>query len=85
MLGTTEPVPTYTTHNHLPCYLIAQSLAGNDSYLLTYSLVGVEVVGEARVILLNYDPRGFLHRLRAYATLKDIREELILCSLGSEE
>lgn len=73
---------TYTTLNHLPCDLISQSFAWNDGYLLTYSLVGVEVVREPRVILLNNDPRSLLHRLRAYATLRDGQEELTHCSLG---
>lgn len=52
-----------------PRDLVAQLLAGDDGDLLAHPLVGVEVVAQPRVVLLDDDPRRLLHRLRPNASL----------------
>lgn len=37
------------------CYLVAELLAGNNDDLLSHALVGVEVMAQARVVLLHDD------------------------------
>ncbi len=44
---------------------VSHSLGGNDSHLLSHTLVGVEVEGEARVVLLDDDTGGLLDGLGA--------------------
>lgn len=46
-----------------PSYLVAQLLAGDDSDLFTHPLVGVEVISQPGVVLLNDDPGGLFYRL----------------------
>lgn len=53
-----------------PCDLVAELLAGNNGNLLAHALVGVEVVAQARVVLLNDDPGSLLHGLGANAPLR---------------
>lgn len=53
------------------CDLVAQPLGLDDSNLLAYSLVGVEVECEAAVVLLNDDTRSLLHGLCAHTTLRE--------------
>lgn len=55
---------------HSPCYLVAELLAGNNGDLLAHALVGVEVVAQARVVLLDDDPGRLLHGLGANAALR---------------
>lgn len=47
----------------LPSNLVAELLAGNDGDLLTHTLVGVEVIAQTGVVLLDDDPSGLLYRL----------------------
>ena len=54
---------------HLPSNLIPKLLAGNDGDFFTYPLVGVEIQSETSVILLNNNPRRFLHGLGPDTTL----------------
>lgn len=56
--------------SQLPCYFIPQPLAGDDGDLFTYSLVRVEVEGQARVVLLDNHTRRFLYRLSSHSTLQ---------------
>lgn len=49
--------------SHIPCDLVAQRFAGDDGDLLAHPLVDVEVIAQARVVLLDDDPRGLLDRL----------------------
>lgn len=51
--------------------LVAKGLAGNDSNLLAYPLVGVKVKGQPCVILFNDDPRGLFDGLGPDATLQN--------------
>ena len=53
-----------------PCYFIPQPLAGDDGDLFTYSLVRVEVEGQASVVLLDNHTRRFLYRLSSHSTLQ---------------
>ena len=55
---------------HSPGNLVAETLAGNDSDLLTYPLVGVEIKCKAGVVLLDDHPRRLFHRLSPDTTLK---------------
>lgn len=48
-------------------YLVPKFLAGDDGDLLAHALVGVEVVAQARVVLLDDDPRRLLDGLGADA------------------
>jgi hypothetical protein len=43
--------------------LVSHALGGNDGNLAGNSLVGVEVEGQTRVVLLDDDPRGLLNGL----------------------
>ena len=52
--------------------LIPQRLGGDESHFLDDALVGVEVQGELRVVLLNDDPGGLLDGLGADATHLEI-------------
>lgn len=52
-----------------PRDLVAQLLAGDDGDLLAHPLVGVEVVPQAGVVLLDDHPGRLLHRLRPDASL----------------
>lgn len=52
-----------------PRDLVAQRFAGDDGDLLTHSLVDVEVVAQAGVVLLYDHPSGFLHGLGSHAPL----------------
>lgn len=45
------------------CDLVAELLAGNNGSLLAHALGGVEVVAQARGVLLNDDPGHLLHDL----------------------
>ncbi len=63
------PLALQSSMRYLPGDLISQLLTGNNRNLLAYSLVGVEVVGESGVILLDNHPRGLFHRLRSYSSL----------------
>lgn len=56
-----------------PGDLVAELLAGDDGDLLTHALVGVEVVAQAGVVLLDDDPSGLLHRLGPDSTLQHHR------------
>jgi hypothetical protein len=49
-------------------HLVAEALGGADGHLLEHLLVGVEVEGHARVVLLDDLPGGLLHGLGADAT-----------------
>ena len=71
LLLETHSTPNTWRDLHLPCDFISQPFAGNDGNLLAYSLVGVKVVRESRVVLLDDDPRSFLHGLGTHSTLKD--------------
>ena len=44
-------------------YLVAERLGGDDGNLLNDPLVGVEVEGELRVVLLDDDTSSLLHGL----------------------
>lgn len=54
----------------IACYLVAKFLAGDNGDLLAHALVGVEVISQARVVLLDDDPGRLLHSLGANAALK---------------
>jgi len=47
----------------LPSDFVAQGLAGDDCDFLANPLVGVEVIAQPGVVLLNDDPGGLLHGL----------------------
>ena len=59
--------------NNLPSDLVTEPLAGDYGNVLADTLVGVEVVREASVVLFNDDPRSLLHRLGPYSTLYKMR------------
>ena len=61
--GMTSPV-------HLPSNLVSQLLRWDDSYLLTYSLVGVEVECETSVVFLDQILGGFLNGLGSNTSLE---------------
>ena len=52
------------------CDLIAELLAGNNGDFLAHPLVGVEVIAQARVVLLNDDPGRLLYGFGANAALQ---------------
>lgn len=54
---------------HLPGDLVAKGLAGDDGDLLAHPLVGVEVIAQTGVVLLNDDPCGLLDSLGPNTTL----------------
>lgn len=56
-----------------PGDLVAELLAGDDGDLLAHALVGVEVVAQPGVVLLDDDPSGLLHRLGPDSTLQHHR------------
>ena len=58
-----ESDPSLYWSIHSPRDLVAQLLAGDDGYLLTYPLVDVEVTAQPGVVLLNDDPGGLFYRL----------------------
>lgn len=66
--------PTRVPRPHAPSPrdLVAQLLAGDDGDLLAHPLVGVEVVPQAGVVLLDDHPGGLLHRLRSDASLRGV-------------
>lgn len=49
--------------------LVSESLGGDDSDLVSESLVGLEVEGELGVVSLNHDLRGPLDSLSSNSTL----------------
>jgi len=51
------------------CNLVPQTLAGDDGNLIADTLVGVEVEGEARVVLLDDDAGSTLGGLCTNSTL----------------
>lgn len=51
-------------------YLVPKVFAGDDGDFLSHALVGVEVITQARVVLLDDDPGRLLHGLGANAALK---------------
>ena len=55
---------------HSPCYLVSELLAGDNGDLLAHALVGVEVIAQARVVLLDDDPGRLLHGLGTNAALR---------------
>lgn len=54
----------------IACYLVAELLAGDNGDLLAHALVRVEVVAQARVILLYDNPGRLLHGFGANAALR---------------
>ena len=56
----------------LPSDLVPQLFAGQYGNLFAYSLVGMEVQCQLRVVFLDNDPSGFLHRLCSDTCLKSI-------------
>lgn len=62
--------PSSTRPVNSPCNLVTELLAGNNGDLLAHALVGVEIVAQARVVLLNDDPGRLLHGLGADAALR---------------
>lgn len=58
-----ESDPSLYWSIHSPRDLVAQLLAGDDSDLFTHPLVGVEVISQPGVVLLNDDPGGLFYRL----------------------
>ena len=48
-------------------YLVPKLLAGDNGDLLAHALVGVEVITQTRVVLLDDDPGSLLHGLGANA------------------
>lgn len=67
--GATEALETELRLDS-PCDLIAKLLAGNNGDFLAHPLVGVEVIAQARVVLLNDDPGRFLYGFGANAALR---------------
>lgn len=55
------------------CDFVAKTFGWNYGYFITYTFVGLEIKRETRVIFFNYYPRGFLYRLCAHATLRNVR------------
>lgn len=55
----------------MACDLVAELFAGNNSYFLAHVLVGVEVVAQVYVVLLNDDPGRLLHSSDAKAAHVD--------------
>lgn len=55
---------------HSPRYLVSELLAGDNGDLLAHALVGVEVIAQARVVLLDDDPGRLLHGLGTNAALR---------------
>ena len=48
-------------------YLVPKLLAGDNGDLLAHALVGVEVITQTRLVLLDDDPGSLLHGLGANA------------------
>jgi hypothetical protein len=46
-------------------YLVPKLLAGDNGDLLAHALVGVEVITQTRLVLLDDDPGSLLHGLGA--------------------
>lgn len=61
----TQPKP------HSPCNLVTQRFARDDGDLLTHPLVGVEVVAQSCIVLLDDHPGGLLDRLGPDSTLEE--------------
>lgn len=57
--------------------LVAKTLGADDSDLIADALVGLEVEGEARVVLFNQDAGGFLDGLGSDATLYSIHPSIV--------
>lgn len=55
---------------HLPSYFVAQPLARNRRNFLAYTLICMEIIRKAGIILLNDHSRGFFNGLRSHTTLK---------------
>lgn len=64
-----------------PCDFVAERLAGDDGDLLAQPLVGVEVIAQTGVVLLNDDPGGLLYRLGPDSTLTETSTHLSTSSL----
>ena len=57
-MGLPEPASSEVAVAHT---LAAELLDGNNGDLLAHVLVGVEVIAQARAVLLSDNPGGFLH------------------------
>lgn len=55
---------------YIPSDLVAELLAGDDGYLFAHPLVGVEVIAQSCVVLLDDHPGGLLDRLGPDSTLR---------------
>ncbi len=67
--GTSSTQPPLPTHGGEAGNLVAQPLGLDDRHLLADALVGVEVLGQAPIVLLNDDTGSLLDGLGADATL----------------
>ena len=55
----------------LPGNLVSQPLAGDDGYVLADAFVGVEIVRESSVVLLDDDPRRLFYCLGSNPPLRE--------------
>lgn len=62
------------TAAYLPGNLIAQGFAGDNSDLLAYPLICVEIQSETWIVFLNNKLCGLLDRLRPNATLRTMEK-----------
>ena len=55
-----------STHSDVSCNLVAHPLGRDNSNLIDYTLVGVEIESQASVVLLNDSRGGLLNGLGTY-------------------